>query len=196
MNTVNMVKKEVENRMSEMDKKQAVAEKLIKKATGRTEDSHITYIENEIGIDETEILYNSTKTNKEFKWDCGAPKSVAGIKWTEDYLKAIGENIEDKEKIKTKDRFRFGNTPYNSLGRIKIPVYLKDKEGKIKEKEVTVYMIEKNIELLVGNSTKDLWKVVTADYENTYYLDKELDRPFRGRRTKGGHIAVALWIRR
>ena len=92
--------------MSEMDKKQAVAEKLIKKATGRMEDSHITYIENEIGIDETEILYNSTKTNKEFKWDCGAPKSVAGIKWTEDYLKEIGEKLEDKEKKITLSRVK------------------------------------------------------------------------------------------
>ena len=110
-------------------------------------------------------------------------------------MEAIGEKLEDKEKIMTKDRFRFGNTPYNSLGRIKLPVYLKDKEGKIKEKEVTFYMIEKNVELLVGNSTRDLWKVVTADYENTYYLDKELNRPFRGRRTQGGHIAVALWTK-
>ena len=33
-----------------------------------------------------------------------------------------------EEKIKTKDRFRFGNTHYNSLGRIRIPVYLKDME--------------------------------------------------------------------
>ena len=41
-----------------------------------------------------EILYNSTKINKEFKWDCGAPKSVAGVKWTEDYLKAIGEKLK------------------------------------------------------------------------------------------------------
>jgi hypothetical protein len=73
-----------------------------------------------------------------------------------------------------------------------LPVYLKDKEGKIKEKEVKVYLIEKNIQLLVGNSTRDEWKVVAADYKNTYYLDKELDRPFEGRRTKGGHIAVAL----
>ena len=49
------------------------------------------------------------------------------------------------------------------------------------------------IELLVGNSTRDKWKVVTADYENTYYLDKELNRPFGGRRTQGGHIA--LWTK-
>ena len=150
-----MVKREVETRMTEVDKKQAVVDNLIRKAVGRIEDSHITYIENEVGIDEIEILYNSTKTNKEFKWDCGAPKSVAGIKWTEDYLEAIGEKIEDKEKIMTKDRFRFGSTPYNSLGRIKLPVYLKDKEGKIKEKEVTVYM--KNIELLVQGTAQEIY---------------------------------------
>ena len=58
-----------------------------------------------------------------------------------------------------------------------------------------MYLIEKNIELLVGNNTRDNWKVVSADYENTYYLDKELSRPFEGRRTQGGHIAVALWTK-
>ena len=88
MDTVNFVKREVETRMTEVDKKQAAVDNLIRETVERIEDSHIMYIENEVGIDEIEILYNSTKTNKDFKWDCGAPKSVAGVKWREDYLKA------------------------------------------------------------------------------------------------------------
>ena len=67
----------------------------------------------------------------------------------------LSEGNRRKTKIMTKDRFRFGNTPYNSLGRIKLPVYLKDKEGKIKEKEVTVYM--KNIELLVQGTAQEIY---------------------------------------
>ena len=54
MNTVNMVKREVETRMTEVDKKQAAVDNLIRETVERIEDSHITYIENEVGIDEIE----------------------------------------------------------------------------------------------------------------------------------------------
>jgi hypothetical protein len=97
--------------------------------------------------------------------------------------------------VKIRDRFRFGNTPYNSLLRVEILVYLKDKEGEIQSKEVQLHLIEKNIELLVGNNTRDKWKVLSADYENTYYLDADWKRPFPERRTLGGHVAVELWTK-
>ena len=43
MNTVNMVKREVETRMTEVDKKQAAVDNLIRETVERIEDSHITY---------------------------------------------------------------------------------------------------------------------------------------------------------
>ena len=73
-----------------------------------------------------EAYFSDAKENKEFKWDCGAPKTVAGKIWVEDYLGRLGKKIEDFKIEKTRDSFKFGESVYKSLGKILMPVHMKD----------------------------------------------------------------------
>ena len=96
-----------------------------------------------------ETFFSDAKENKEFTipWDCGTPETVAGKIWVEDYLGRLGKKLEDLKIEKTRDSFKFGESMYKSFGKIRMPVHLKDKEGRFRSEEVEVHMIEKKVKM-------------------------------------------------
>ena len=187
-------KEDYEIRLMKCETTREVAERVLELVEEKHQKWETGYVEHDYSSQDVEMWYNDGKTNKEFKWDNGAPKSVCGRNWIMDYLNEMGMNYKKMKKRITRDRFRFGETVYDSLGEVDIPVFLKDKKGELEKKEVTVHVIENNIEMLVGNNTRDGWKVTNADYKNTFYLNDDLSRPFQCRRTKSGHVAIELWL--
>ena len=133
-------RKDFETRLMMCEATRETAEQVLELVTKKHEDSDRRYMEHDYSGQESEILYNEGKTNKEFKWDNGAPKSVCGKNWINDYLKEMGIKYGEMNKNITRDRFRFGETVYDSLGEITIPVFLKDKGGKLEKKEVKQIM--------------------------------------------------------
>ena len=123
----------------------------------------------------------------------GPTKTGCGKIWVEDYLGRLGKKIEDFKIEKTRDSFKFGERVYKSLGKIRMPVHLKDLEGRFRSEEVEVHMIEKKVEMLIGNNTSTKWQIQLTPFKNSFNFSDDKEREYAGRRTQGGHIAVELW---
>ena len=100
------------------------------------------------------------KTTSKFKIDTGAPKTLAGRLWIQQYCEDYGIDFNKLEKIKSNDIFILGNDKYPSLGQVEIPVDLVTVDGEDIQLKMKSHMITKPIELLTGMNTLKKWRAV------------------------------------
>ena len=136
------------------------------------------------------------KTTSKFKIDTGAPKTLAGKLWIQQYCDDFGIDFNKLTKVKTSDIFILGNDKYPSLGRVQIPVDLVTIDDEDIRLWMDCHMIAKPIELLTGMNTLKEWRAVLDAEDTDIGLKKEgckKDVETYLKAGYDGHFIVPLW---
>ena len=180
-NLVNVVK--------DVNEREKMTHDLVMKLGDEHQIDYVEVIQSPVEIYNVEL-----KKTKKFKIDTGAPKSVAGEEWIRQYCNDKSIDFDALIKKQTSDVFILGNQKFRTLGRVDIPVGLETVKDEMVELKVSVHMIQKPIEMLVGMNTLRAWRVV-LDPES-----QEIGLKGEGRKIKEylkaafvGHFVVPLW---
>ena len=124
-----------------------------------TKELKINWCQN-ITVNE-EIIVNFTEKKKLVMiLDLGAPVSVAGTEWMNQYLKDHNLELENLERYKCHQIFKFGpSRQYISKEMVHLPIILKTLDGREEVLQVFTYLVDADIPFLCGASElKDKWK--------------------------------------
>ena len=143
-----------------------------------------------------EILVNFTERGKQVLiLDLGAPVSVAGTEWMNQYLKDHNLKVEDLKGYNCHQIFKFGpSKQYISKRMVDLPIIVRTLDGKEDVLQVFTYLVDADIPFLCGKSElKDKWKS-KIDTENNVFETKlhGRRRDFRIVGTSGNHVALEL----
>ena len=126
--------------------------------------------------------------------DLGAPVSVAGIEWMNQYLKDHNITMEDLKIIDCQQVFKFGpSKQYISKRMVDLPVIVSTLDGREDVLRVNTYLVDADIPFLCGKSELTEWKS-KIDTENEI-LETKIDgrrQNFRMVGTSGNHMALEL----
>merc|ERR1711962_1777387 len=143
-----------------------------------------------------EKLVNYTEKGKQVMiLDLGAPVSLAGNDWMNQYLKDHGLELKDLKSSKCYQRFRFGpSKQYVSKLMVELPMIVRRLDGKEDVLQVFTYLVDADIPFLCGKrELKDRWKS-KIDTENKV-LETKIDgkrKDFRIVGTGGNHVALEI----
>ena len=102
----------------------------------------------------------SEQSNQIMILDLGAPVSVSGKKWMEEYLEKHGMKLQELNKVRCYQKMTFGpSKQYISRLKIELPVSVQDLHGKEDTLKVPTYVVEADVPFLCGKSElKDEWR--------------------------------------
>ena len=90
--------------------------------------------------------------------DIGAPVSLAGILWLEQYLGELDLTIEEMESSPCHQVFKFGPSKrYLSTSMVKIPVIVQRSNGRDDVLKVQAYLVDADIPFLCRKRMLKLW---------------------------------------
>ena len=86
--------------------------------------------------------------------DCGAPVSLAGISWMEQYLQEFNLTIDQMSSTPCNQPFVFGpSRRCVSNSKIDLPILVTRKDGKEDVLTVPTYLVDAEVPFLCGNKT-------------------------------------------
>merc|ERR1712121_161662 len=102
----------------------------------------------------------SEQNNQIMILDLGAPVSVSGRKWMEEYLERHGMTLQDLNQVRCYQKMTFGpSRQYISRLKVELPVTVRDMDGKEETLKVQTYIVEADLPFLCGKSElQDKWK--------------------------------------
>ena len=124
--------------------------------------------------------------------DSGAPLSIVGSNWFENYIKVARVKSEDISYKDSARRFRLGETLYTSKKEVKFPIVMKIEENDYIRREVKANVIDfDGISILCGLNTMTDWDT------SIRFRRRELEFVEQGKNTPltisvGGHMIVDL----
>ena len=90
--------------------------------------------------------------------DCGAPVSLAGISWMEQYLQEFNLTIDQMSSTECRQPFVFGPSKrYISTSRIDLPILIVRKDGREDVLTVPTYLVDAEVSFLYGKKTLEDW---------------------------------------
>merc|ERR1712240_727282 len=127
--------------------------------------------------------------------DLGAPVSVSGRKWIEEYLKRHGMTLQDLIQVRCYQKLTFGpSRQYISRLKVELPVKVQDMENKEETLKVPIYIVEADLPFLCGKSKlQDNWKSKINTESNI--LEAKINGQWKKLRmigTAGNHIALKI----
>merc|ERR1712240_366291 len=92
--------------------------------------------------------------------DLGAPVSVSGRRWIEEYLKRHGMTLQGLIQVRCYQKLTFGpSRQYISRLKVELPVKVQDMDSKEETLKVQTYIVEADLPFLCGKSElQDNWK--------------------------------------
>ena len=99
-----------------------------------------------------EILVNFTEKGKQVMiLDLGAPVSLAGKEWMEQYLKDHELELNEMKMSECHQIFRFGTSKqYVSRRMVELPVIVRRRDGKEDVLKVFTYLVDVDVPFLCG----------------------------------------------
>ena len=143
-----------------------------------------------------EILVNYTEKGKQVMiLDLGAPVSLAGNEWMDQYLKDHGLEVRDMKTSECYQIFRFGpSKKYVSRTMVELPVIVRRMDGKEDVLKVFTYLVYADVPFLCGKREMvERWNL-KIDTKNKV-LETEIDgkrKDFRIIETGGNHVAIEI----
>ena len=128
--------------------------------------------------------------------DCGAPVSLAGICWMEQYLQDFDLIIDQMQSTPCNQPFVFGPSSwYVSTSKIDLPILITRKDGKEDVLTVPTYLVDTEVPFLCGKRTLEDWNFqisgrdkmleITSLTDSTRIQIQMID-------TQGGHYGIVL----
>ena len=108
--------------------------------------------------------------------DCGAPVSLAGISWMEQYLQEFGLIIDQMASTSCNQPFVFGpSRRYVSTSKIDLPILITRKDGKEDILNVPTYVVDAEVPFLCGKKTLEDWNFHINGREKTLEISSLTD---------------------
>ena len=83
--------------------------------------------------------------------DCGAPVSLAGISWMEQYLQEFNFSIDQMSSTTCNQPFVFGpSRRYVSTSKVDLPILITRKDGNENVLTVPTYLVDAEVPFLCG----------------------------------------------
>ena len=90
--------------------------------------------------------------------DLGAPVSLAGISWMEQYLQEFGLTIDQMNSVPCNQPFVFGpSRRYISKSLIELPILITRLDGREDVLTIQMYLVDAEIPFLCGEKTLEDW---------------------------------------
>merc|ERR1712240_32820 len=127
--------------------------------------------------------------------DLGAPVSVSGKIWMEEYLEKHGMELQELNKVRCYQKMTFGpSRQYISRLKVELPVPVQDVNGKEDTLKVHTYIVEADVPFLCGKSElQDKWKSKINTESNILEVKMNGQRKeFRMIATAGNHVALKI----
>ena len=119
---------------------------------------------------EKEMVINYTYTDMGRQMmilDLGAPVSIAGIPWLEQYFKGFNLKIQDLKAVKCHQPFVFGpSRRYVSESLVELPVLVTRLDGREDVLVIQTYIIDAGVSFLCGKKTIESWNYCLMYREN------------------------------
>ena len=123
--------------------------------------------------------------------DSGAPKSVAGLQWYQEYISE--NNIKDTEvKIRdVKETFKFGaGGLFISNMQVEVPFKLKDKEGTMSKVNMKICLVDHDIPFLCGRDNIENLGMMIDFSLKTVIFKNICAKVFKVRNSKSRHYVI------
>ena len=145
-----------------------------------------------------ELLVNYTEKGKRMMiLDIGAPVSLVGKKWIEDYLKEQDVGMDNMKMESCSQMFRFGpSKKYISNQMIELPMVVSAMDGREEVLRLHAYIVDAEIPFLCGKRTLEGWnaKIDTQDE----VLETEIEgrkRNFQMVTTESNHYGLEIGLK-
>ena len=90
--------------------------------------------------------------------DLGAPVSVAGVPWMNQYLAGFGLEIENLKSVSCNQPYVFGPSKrYVSKSLVELPILATRMDGKEDVLKVQTYLVDAEVPFLCGKQTLESW---------------------------------------
>ncbi len=143
-----------------------------------------------------EILVNFTEKGKQVMiLDLGAPVSLAGNEWMDQYLKDHGLEVKDLKSSQCNQIFRFGpSKQYVSKIMVELPIRVRRLDGKEDVLRVFTYLVDADVPFLCGKrEMKEKWNS-KIDTKNMV-IETEIEgkkKDFKLIETGTNHVAIVI----
>ena len=132
--------------------------------------------------------------------DCGAPVSLAGISWMEQYLQEFNLTIDQMSSTNCNQPFVFGpSRRYISKLRIDLPLLITRIDGKEDVLTISTYLVDAEVPFLCGKKTLEDWNFQISGRDKILEITSFTD----GSRiqiqmidTQGGHYGIVMETQR
>ena len=132
--------------------------------------------------------------------DLGAPVSLAGISWMQQYLQVFGLTIQEMNSVPCNQPFVFGpSRRYVSESLIELPVLITRLDGREDVFTIQLYLVVAELPFLCGKRTSEDWSFQTDGREKILEITSKTDgsrMQIRMMDTKGGHYGIILETQR
>ena len=127
--------------------------------------------------------------------DLGAPVSLAGKEWMDQYLKDHELEVGDMKTSECYQIFRFGpSKQYVSRTMVELPVIVRRMDGKEDVLRVFTYLVDADVPFLCGKRTMVVKQNSKIDTKNMV-LETEIDgtrKDLKLIETAGNHLAIEI----
>merc|ERR1712240_434197 len=144
--------------------------------------------------EETQVK-GSEQSNQIMILDLGAPVSVSGKKWMEEYLEKHGMKLQELNKVRCYQKMTFGpSRQYISRLKVELPVPVQEVNSKEDTLKVQTYIVEADVPFLCGKSElQDKCKSKINTESNILEVKMNGKRKeFRMIGTAGNHVALKI----
>ena len=119
-----------------------------------------------------EMVINYTYTDQGRQMmilDLGAPVSVAGVPWMNQYLAGFGLEIENLKSVNCNQPFVFGPSKrYVSKSLVELPILVTRMDGKEDVLKVQTYLVDAEVPFLCGKQTLESWNLKIDDQRRSW----------------------------
>ena len=131
------------------------------------------------------------KNPNELVADCGAPKTLIGRCYLDEYLKLQNLSKTDLEIVPYKQKFWSGPSHVNiSKEKARIPIAVQSSDG-ISRQYSESYVIQADVPFLLGLNTLKQWRAL-IDMETEKMIFRTFDVTVKMLRNDGGHLTIPL----
>ena len=134
--------------------------------------------------------------------DLGAPVSIAGTSWMQQYLAEFDLEIGDMKSVSCNQPFVFGPSKrYVSKSLVELPILVTRMDGKEDVLIVQTYLVDAEVPFLCGKQTLETWNFKIDGQEKILELHIKTGQD-NGKKlikmedTTGGHYGIVLETRK
>ena len=158
----------------------------------------------EVAVGE-ELVINYTYTDlgrQMMILDIGAPVSIAGVPWMQQYLEEFGLKVEEMKSVRCHQPFVFGpSRRYVSTTLVELPVLITRLDGREDVLVIQTYLVDAEVPFLCGKQTMESWNFRIDGKEKILEIETKSDQECSRKLIKmidtvGGHYGIILETRR